>query len=567
MTESRHPTGKMEPNGWSSEVFSTGSPEAARNRQKEEKMRSKFAMLLAIAAVCATTAWAGWTSESLVTHSPNMMRELSVHNFAHKVVFGTDGVGHLVWEGGPYPTSTPHGVWYNRYNPSSGNRPGYWGDDSAAAPPKTKPRVVGHGTPCIALDGDGRTIHVVWSSRVSSLTAETDSVCYRMCTQDRKGNDKWGATLYLYAAKYIFAPVVACVPNEPNHVLVCWRHLVEIDSSHHSHVTRFREYVNGAWTAVVRLDSSYMAPSGSASIAAAPNGDVFVGYPGYEDGTTGTQILVKTRHNGVWGEPVNVTKSFSSLLCWRHTIEVNPITCNPHVVFEGWTEVPTGAGQDTAVCAVYHTYRNASGVWLTTPELISEPHHASARGHFPTMAFISNGAAYVAWYDSVFVPPASCGIMYSYCSSEGGTWSTPEWLTSYPSGSPFLAVDEARSAVRTVWHRYTLVGDEIWWKSNYLGGGGAMGWPVALPQSGIELFPNPAKAGRVTVHYALPQAGPMTVTLLDVSGRAVRRSAFGVRSSGEGSFNIDVSGLNAGVYVARLVAGDLSVSKSLVVER
>jgi hypothetical protein len=59
----------------------------------------------------------------------------------------------------------------------------------------------------------------------------------------------------------------------------------------------------------------------------------------------------------------------------------------------------------------------------------------------------------------------------------------------------------------------------------------------------------------------------MTVTLLDVSGRAVRRSAFGVRSSGEGSFNIDVSGLNAGVYVARLVAGDLSVSKSLVVER
>jgi hypothetical protein len=55
------------------------------------------------------------------------------------------------------------------------------------------------------------------------------------------------------------------------------------------------------------------------------------------------------------------------------------------------------------------------------------------------------------------------------------------------------------------------------------------------------------------------------VTLLDVSGRAVRTQE--VAAAGRsGSFTIDVSGLNAGVYVARLVARDLSVSKSLVVQ-
>jgi len=95
---------------------------------------------------------------------------------------------------------------------------------------------------------------------------------------------------------------------------------------------------------------------------------------------------------------------------------------------------------------------------------------------------------------------------------------------------------------------------------------GPQGEPTVVSLSSIELFPNPSKAGRVTVHYALPHPGPMTVTLFDVSGRAMRTQK--VAESGvNGSVFIDVRGLSSGVYVARLVAGDLSVSKSLVVER
>jgi hypothetical protein len=93
-----------------------------------------------------------------------------------------------------------------------------------------------------------------------------------------------------------------------------------------------------------------------------------------------------------------------------------------------------------------------------------------------------------------------------------------------------------------------------------------MARPIAISQLGVELFPNPTKTGRVTVQYSLPRAEPARVTLLDVSGRAVRTQE--IPATGRsGSFSIDVGGLNAGVYVARLVAGDLSVSKSLVVER
>jgi serine protease AprX len=95
---------------------------------------------------------------------------------------------------------------------------------------------------------------------------------------------------------------------------------------------------------------------------------------------------------------------------------------------------------------------------------------------------------------------------------------------------------------------------------------GPQGTPTVVSLSRIELFPNPSKAGRVTVSYSLPRAGQMTVTLFDVSGRAVRTQK--VAASGvNGSVSIDVRGLSSGVYVARLKAEDFSVSKSLVVGR
>jgi hypothetical protein len=294
----------------------------------------------------------------------------------------------------------------------------------------------------------------------------------------------------------------------------------------------------------------------------ASNGDVFVEYRGYGEGTSVRQIFVKTRTNGVWGEKVNVAPGITGLR-FDPVTEVNPITNNPHIVFTRNWVVPNGPGDDTFE-AVHHTYRNASGDWLTTPEVISEPRRGLAGGYGATMAFDGNGAAHVVWNDTV--SSTSRGIMYSHCSSEGGAWSTPESITSYsPYYSQFIAADEYAHAIHVVWGRdYNFNCDEIWWKSSYLGGGGSQAEPMALSQSSMELYPNPAKPGRVTVHYALPHAGPMTVVLLDVSGRAVRTQQ--VAAAGpNGAFNVDVRGLNAGVYVVKLGSGTGSQTRKLVI--
>jgi hypothetical protein len=158
-------------------------------------------------------------------------------------------------------------------------------------------------------------------------------------------------------------------------------------------------------------------------------------------------------------------------------------------------------------------------------------------------------------------------VMYS--AGQYGSWTTPDWVTSgYCDNWPSVAA-RSNGDVYVVWpdERPSQNQIQIWGRLYTPGGGGGMGQPIALSQTGIELSPNPTKGGRVTVQYSLPRAEPLRVTLLDVSGRVVRRSSFEARSSGEGSFALDARGLNAGVYVARLVAGDLSVSKSLVVGR
>jgi hypothetical protein len=553
-----------------SKVFRVGLPEAARNRQKEEKMRSKFAMLLAIAAVCVTTAWADWTSESLVTGSQPVTRQMLGSNH-HFLVYGTDGVGHLVWQGGPLslnPYPYNFGIWYNRYNPGSGSRPGSWTTDFAIDPAPKKSSSL-RAAPCVALDGDGRTIHVVWERQPypGPFGAGSCSLRYRRCTQDKRGNDKWDPIQFLQTADGSFNPVVACVPNEPNHVLVCWSTSVVVGSSEYSYVVRFREYVNGAWTQVVTLDSIGKGPGINAylwfpSITAASNGNVFVAYNQCYDEPLGYRLFVKTRTNGVWGEKVNVAPGFTSAQC--PVAKVNPTTGNPHLVFNRrWVD----ALGDTFE-AIYHTFRNALGVWETPEVITSIPRadNALALGHY-SMAFLGNGAAYVAW--KIDDPSADVGILYSQCSSEGGTWSAPELLTSYDHDfGPFIAAEEPAHSIHAAWgnHVNGITCDEIWWKSYYPGGGGSQAEPMTLSQSRVELFPNPAKAGRVTVHYALPHAGPMTITLLDVSGRAVRPQEVAATDR-SGSLSIDVRGLNAGVYVARLVAGDLSVSKSLVVGR
>ena len=69
--------------------------------------------------------------------------------------------------------------------------------------------------------------------------------------------------------------------------------------------------------------------------------------------------------------------------------------------------------------------------------------------------------------------------------------------------------------------------------------------------------PNPVGRGAaVALAYAVPEAGPVRVSVYDVLGREVARLADGVVAAGRHQAALNAGALPSGTYVVRLVAGD-----------
>lgn len=78
--------------------------------------------------------------------------------------------------------------------------------------------------------------------------------------------------------------------------------------------------------------------------------------------------------------------------------------------------------------------------------------------------------------------------------------------------------------------------------------------------------PNPFGAA-TTIHYALPEGGPVTLQLFDLQGRLLRLLEDGVRPAGEHSVTIDAAALAAGEYLYRLTTSRGVETRKLSVVR
>jgi hypothetical protein len=78
--------------------------------------------------------------------------------------------------------------------------------------------------------------------------------------------------------------------------------------------------------------------------------------------------------------------------------------------------------------------------------------------------------------------------------------------------------------------------------------------------------PNPATGSRLMVHFALPDAEPASLELLDVTGRRVRERAVGSLGAGRHAVDLAEGGrLAPGLYFVRLTRGAARlVSRTIV---
>ena len=89
---------------------------------------------------------------------------------------------------------------------------------------------------------------------------------------------------------------------------------------------------------------------------------------------------------------------------------------------------------------------------------------------------------------------------------------------------------------------------------------------VQMPQLRTSLaqnYPNPFNP-RTSIAFTLADASRVTLDVFDVSGRRVASLMTGVRPAGRHTIDFDASSLSSGVYSYRLVAGDFSKTRKMV---
>ena len=107
------------------------------------------------------------------------------------------------------------------------------------------------------------------------------------------------------------------------------------------------------------------------------------------------------------------------------------------------------------------------------------------------------------------------------------------------------------------------VAPRVMFRDTILLGVSSPGMPKKMPI--VRVSPNPVARGYASLHYVLPRAGPVTVSVFDVAGREVlRRSLADGRT---GTVSLDLRNLANGVYPVRLDADGHTATRKLVIRR
>jgi hypothetical protein len=94
---------------------------------------------------------------------------------------------------------------------------------------------------------------------------------------------------------------------------------------------------------------------------------------------------------------------------------------------------------------------------------------------------------------------------------------------------------------------------------------GAMANNIATDNFRLTIAPNPA-INHTAINYTLPKAGTVSFKLYDVTGMVVRTYT-NTNPTKDGALLIDTKALPSGVYVLRFNAGEINVTRKLVLEK
>jgi hypothetical protein len=239
------------------------------------------------------------------------------YNNAKKVVADSRGWIHVVM-------AYNGAIYYTRYRPGTG-----WSGDTCVYNSDSS------GYPGLALDSNGTRIHLIWQAKGENGR----QIYYMKCDPTPTGDGGWDAGPTCINSDNTSGynhqwPSIACSPG--GHVHAVW---ADQCSSPTFQAIGYREYSDGMWQDMLRLDSSstegYLAHN--PAVAAGRDSSLAVVW-------CGDHIYCKRLKSGTWRATEQVDPNGLTSDSDNADVAINPVTGNVHVAW-----VDSDSGQQTMI--------------------------------------------------------------------------------------------------------------------------------------------------------------------------------------------------------------------------
>jgi hypothetical protein len=269
----------------------------------------------------------------------------------------------------------------------------------------------------------------------------------------------------------------------------------------------------------------------------------------YRNSMSGMKIYFRrSTDSGTTWEP-------ASLLTNNTSVSTSSIAVTGSNVHVAWHDTRDGNPE------IYYKRSTNGGInWGTDVRLTNN----SAFSGDASIA-VSNSAVHIVWNDDRDATSKE-EIYYKYSTNSGLNWSNDIRLTnSYPNSLvPSIAI--SGTVVHVLWHDYRDANGEIYYKRNPTGN------PIGIQNISTEIpsayslgqnYPNPFNSTS-NLKFQIAKLGDVKIVVYDVTGREVQTLVNESLKPGMYEAAFDGSMLNSGAYFYKLVTGEFTETKKML---
>jgi len=247
----------------------------------------------------------------------------------------------------------------------------------------------------------------------------------------------------------------------------------------------------------------------------------------------------------------------------------------------GWIYIVTAernlapAGTDADV--VMHKSTNGGVTWSAGIRVNQDPLNNSAVQFFPAIRVDEAGGVNICFYDNRNYPAFndSCETFMARSTDGGTTWtdfvvSDHRWKVKGEAGlgnygGDYIGISSGNNKVWPFWFDDKTGTMQAWTCAVDISLVGVAGNNNSIPkQFSLEQnYPNPFNPNTLII-FSVPKTGRVNLDVFDITGKKVASLVDEVKSAGNYRYDFNASDLSTGIYLYKLKADGISITKKMV---